>query len=241
MTVTEKPMIRKYAIILAVANLITFAVYHTALYVFRTQATLYVYFYFSELMNTILPVVSAVGLLAAYASCGANKPLLYCLYFSLTSLLNYFPYYAYEYAYQGYEIGTVLTFASLEGVFMTAAVYARTLALYLLMLFALTRFSKHKVLTKDAIFKKTDILDFQHPVTFSLFTASIASFIYNLVLEIIDTVSYIREVEGSFEVGEIIYIMMRYVFILALMFISHAVAVFVKNKLTVGHSKEDEE
>ena len=124
---------------------------------------------------------------------------------------------------------------------MTAAVYARTLALYLLMLFALTRFSKHKALTKDAIFKKTDIFDFQHPVTFSLFTASIASFIYNLVLEIIDTVSYIREVEGSFEVGEIIYIMMRYVFILALMFISHAVAVFVKNKLTVGHSKEDEE
>jgi hypothetical protein len=94
-------------------------------------------------------------------------------------------------------------------------------------------------------FNKSDIkcesrfLDLADPVSAAIFSSSFAMFIYNTVGEIIDTVSYFDSVYGVYNTGEIIYILFRYVFILSMIFISHAAAIFIKNKLFTSANKED--
>ena len=79
--------------------------------------------------------------------------------------------------------------------------------------------------------KRTGFSDLGNPVTAGLFSASAAMFVYKLVSEIIDTVSFINEVDGYYETGEIIYIVFRYFFLLAMLFVSHFAANYAKNKL----------
>ncbi|MBR2432479.1 MAG: hypothetical protein IKB23_06130, partial [Clostridia bacterium] len=85
---------------------------------------------------------------------------------------------------------------------------------------------------KSIILKEHRPADFGSPVTVGIFSASAAMFVYNIISEIVDTVSYIRDVDGFYETGEIIYIVFRYFFILLLLLASHFITTFAKNKLT---------
>lgn len=233
MSISEKRIIKKTALFLSLINLIAFIIYYTAFYVFKNQLTLYVFYYFTELVNTLLPVLAATALFVTYVKCGVNKPLLYALWFSLTWVLNLFPYYAYEYAYQRLNIDAVLVFAALHTFFMVIVIYIEITVLFLLMIFVTEKIAKKKYgsFDKDIILPQTHFSDFGNPVTVGIFSASAAMFVYNLVCEIIDTVSYVRDVWGFYETVEIIYIVFRYFFILILLLSSHFVSVFAKNKL----------
>ena len=159
---------------------------------------------------------------------------MHALYFSLTWILNLFPYYAYEYAYQRLEIGAVLTFAAIHTFFMIIVTYIEITVLFLLMIFVSEKIAKRKGCSfdKSVILKENSPTDFANPVTMGIFSASAAMFVYNLVSEIVDTVTYLRDVDGFYETGEIIYIVFRYFFILILLLASHFISIFAKNKLT---------
>ena len=229
----QNNILKKTVIFLSLINVLAFLVYYTAFYVFRNQVTLYVFYYFTEFANSVLPILAATALLTSYVKYGVNKSLLHALCFSLTWILNLFPYYAYEYAYQRLEIGAVLTFAAIHTFFMIIVTYIEITVLFLLMIFVSEKNAKRKGCSfdKSVILKENSPTDFGNPVTMGIFSASAAMFVYNLVNEIIDTVSYIRDVDGFYETGEIIYIVFRYFFLLAMLFVSHFAANYAKKKL----------
>lgn len=233
MSISKDNPIKKTALFLALINVLAFLVYYTVFYVWKNQPTLYVFYYFTEIVNILLPILAATALFISYAKHGVNKSLLYSLYFSLTWILHLFPYYAYEYAYQRLDFEAVLAFAALHTVFMIIVVYIEITVLFLLMIFVTEKIAKKKYgsFNKEIIFERTRFGDFDNPVSVGLLSASLAMFVYNLSSEIIDTVSFIRDVWGYYETGEIIYIVFRYFFILAMLFVSHLAANYAKKKL----------
>ncbi len=234
MSISENKPVKKTVLFLALINLLTFLVYYTVFYVFKNQATLYIFYYFTELTASLLPVFAATALFTSHVKYGVNKSLLHALFFSLSWILNLFPYYAYEYAYQRLNIDAVLAFAALHTFFMIIVIYIEITVLFFLMIFVTEKIAKKKYgsFDKNIILKKTQFSDFGNPVTVGIFSASAAMFVYNIICEIIDTVSFLNDVQGYYETNEIIYIVFRYFFILALLFASHFISNFAKNKLT---------
>jgi hypothetical protein len=70
---------------------------------------------------------------------------------------------------------------------------------------------------------------FDTPVSRGLLAPCLLMFVYTLVIEIIDTVTFIIDYYDSLRIDEIIYISAKYVFILILFFLSMVVARAVKN------------
>ena len=233
MSISENKLVKKTAVFLAFINVLAFFVYYTALYVFRNQVTLYVFYYFNEIVSSLLPILAATSLFITHVKHGVNKSLLHALAYSLTWILNLFPYYAFEYAYQRLDIEAVLTFTTIHTLFMVFVVYIEITVLFLLMIFVTKKIAKRRYgsFDKNIILEKSSPWDFGNPVTAGIFSSSAAMFVYNLVNEIIDTVSYIRDVDGFYETGEIIYIVFRYFFLLAMLFVSHFAANYAKKNL----------
>ncbi|MBE6645503.1 MAG: hypothetical protein E7612_09060 [Ruminococcaceae bacterium] len=230
----SKQYIKKGALIFALVNFLTFFVYYFCVYTLSNQFTLYFYFYFSELTEAVLPVAASCVLFVLSAKYNIKKTFLNSLFFSLTWILYFFPYYAFEYAYEMLDIYTVLAFSAIHTVFMTLVIYIEITILYLLMIFLTEKIAKRSGIPyrREEILKKSNALDFSNPITVGVFSASAAVFVYNLTNEIIDTVSFLLDVEGAYESGEIIYIVFRYLFILALLMLSHFAAMLIKNKLS---------
>ena len=227
--------VRKYVLLFSALNLTSFFIYYTAFYIYRSQASLYVFFYSNELFSIILPLIAAAGIFQVYSSTSLNRSLLVCLYFTLPFLIYLFPYYAYEYAnaYIGLEITSVLFFATVHTLFMVAVTYLQIFVLFLLMLFVYGRICAGKGIedAKGAISGK-HMPKLTDPVAVAVFSAAGTMFVYNLVLEIIDTVSYLSDGFGIYDAGDILYIVFRYVFIFAMLFVSYVASLFVKNKFS---------
>ena len=233
MVIAENRVVKKALLFLISANILTFLVYYTVFYLISNNAALYVFYYFTEILNTLLPLITATALFTSYAECGLNKCLLHALFYSLCWVPNLFPYYSFEYAYQGIEISAVLTFATIHTLFMVIVMYIEITVLFLLMIFVSEKIARGKTSAQGESAKvKINPTDFSNPKTLGIFSACAAMFVYNLVCEIIDTVSYIREVEGIYQTGEIVYILVRYIFILLLLIGCHFATVFAKNKLS---------
>ena len=229
MSVSENKIVKKTVLYLALANFLTFLLYYVFSYLIANQTTLYVFYYVTEIANTLFPLVASSALFLVYRKSGVNRCLLHALFYSLTWILNLFPYYAFEYAYQTIEIGSVIFFTSIHTLFMVAVMYIEITVLFLLMIFAEKKFARDKAISVN-ISEKISATDFSNPRTLGLFSASMAMFVYNLTCEIIDTISFVREVEGFYETGEILYIVFRYLFILIMLIGCHFATVYISNK-----------
>lgn len=237
MNINEKRVFKITLLALCLINLLSFLVYYCVSYHFTNQATLYILFYYFELADTLLPMICATVLYISYSHGGMRVFFPRSLAYSLTWIIYFFPYYAFEYAYGGLEIGSVLTFSLLYTLFEWAIVYA-TVLLFSLVLISLSRAiaKKRRVARRDLckIILENQIFNFQKPLTISLFITSVLPFLYKLILEMYDTATFIMDVRyssGYFTTGEIIYIAFRYVFILVLLLLSHILSYLAKNKL----------
>lgn len=221
--------------ILSAANILCFALYYLSAFITSNAAIQYTYFYFAEIAATVLPMVTAAAMLIAYAKRGINKAILYALPCVLTRILYLFPYCAFEYAYEGYEITSTLLFALLETFLTLIAIYIESTVLFLLMIFVTKIIAKAKGFErynfKEALSEK-EFFDFEKPLTAGIFSAACAVFVYNLALEIYDTVNFLISYSGTYRTSEIFYILFRYVFILAMLLISHLTAYLTKTLLS---------
>lgn len=83
------------------------------------------------------------------------------------------------------------------------------------------------------------IFDLLAPVSRGIFVAVSIEFIYGLVLEIIDSVNYLIEYAGGYAVGEIIYMTVSYVMLLAELLCAHAICRIIEKK-TAERAVEEE-
>ena len=223
---SKKIALKKLVGTLCLINLVSFLTYYLTTYVFAGTVSVYVFYFYTEIVRIIIPIASAVAIFVTYAKESAGKCFLHSLYCTLPWLISLFPFYAYEYAYQGLVIETVISFAALHTLFMVAVLYLENLILGLIMI-AASRFllSIKKVpYTKSAILCGNDPLDFSTPSSVGLFAGCSLLFLYNLIREIVDTVQFIGYADGIYEPFEIIYIVIKYVFILGTLLASYFAA-----------------
>ena len=209
---SQKTLVKKLVGALCLVNLISFLVYYLTTYVFDGAASVYVFYFYTEIVRNILPIVSALLVFVTYAKASVGKCFLRALYCTLPWLISILPFYAYEYAYQGLVIESVISFALLHTLFMIAVLYLETLIIAFIMIGSARFFLYRKKVpyTKSAILSGNDPLDFSTPSVVGLFAGCSALFLYNLIREIVDTVQFIGYAEGVYEPTEIIYMVITY-------------------------------
>lgn len=231
MNINERSIFKKTVILLAVLNLAAFFIYHLTTYTVGGTVAAFIFYYFHEAVEFCLPLIAALSLYATYLKRGNGAALLRALPYSLTFLLFLFPYNAFTYAYEGIEIGGVMLFASLSALFSTVVIYIETVVLFLLISLVSARLSIKRG-RGDGI-GALDIagpFDLDSPINCGILSAAGAMFIYKLVYEVIDTVNYLIDYSGTYLIGEIIYMVFRYIFLLILALGAHALLVLIKNK-----------
>ena len=215
-----------YAVILTVAavNLVSLILSYASAYLLSSAALSYVSEYFSTLSETVLPTLTAVAMFCVYAASGIKKSLLYAVFYSLTWFFFFLASYFIDCSYSGYEIGYSLLFSALGAMLMAVAMYAELVVLFFIIVFASRIFASKRYGAghepSEYIFSEA-AFDFQCPVTVGIFASSAALFFYNLGIEIANTVSFILDCAGIYTAGEIFYLVFRYIFILALLILSH--------------------
>lgn len=188
------------------------------------QAYSYFTMYTTEIADWFLPCVSAILLL-----CGSvgdiKSTLLYTLPLTLTNLIYSIPYY--------YLIGIVYNLDSIESISLSIGVSVLYLVIFHLHTLLLYFISKYLLLKKnngDAIAMQESgrAFDLSYPLTLSIFSISAIQFLIHLIGELWDAISYFVEYLGDYRTDDIIYMVFRFLFVLAMMFVSHAVCFKVK-------------
>lgn len=217
----------------ALVNLFLFILYYISTYRVSNPALLYTYTFVSDFLLTAIPLTAGAALTSVYAKRSFKPIFLWALPISLTHIIYLFPTYAFEYAYAGYKIGDVMLISALTTLFGTLSLYVEIILLSLLIIFVTKSFARRRGTDyKDELLKKSDIFNLYAPSSAGIFAGALVLFIYDVVLEIKDTVVFIGESAGVMTVGEIVYITVRYLFLMAVMLGSSFMANFCKNKAT---------
>lgn len=218
---------------LCLINLASFLVYYFTTFIFVGEVSTYIFYFYTEIVRTTVPIISALAIFVTYAKSSVGKSLLYTVFFTLPWLIYLFPYNAYKYAYGGLVIEEVLLYASLETLFVLAMLFLVTLLLALIMIatsYASIKLKK-KPFNRAAILSGSDPLDFSTPSAIGIFSGCSVIFLYNLVNEIVDTVQFIEYANGVYQNSEIIYIIIKYVFILGMLLFSYFTAHKLKKSM----------
>ena len=168
-------------------------------------------------------------MLLDYALCEKKyaAPLLDALYFSLAWFITVFFEYMIAHAYAGYRIGASLLLSLGWSLLMSAAIYAELIVLFFIIIFTSRIFASKRGAEEPNMKEYIGVgsaFDFENPVTVGIFSASAALFLYNLGMEIANTVSYVSSCAGIYTAMEIFYLVFEYLFILALLILSHFAA-----------------
>lgn len=232
MKINEKTLFKRTLILLAALYFLTFLVYHLLIRMIGGAVCAYAFFYFHEIIEFALPMIAALSLYATYMHRGSGLMLLRALPYSLATVLFRFPYHAFEYAYEGIEIGGVMLFSALNAILSCAVAYLQMIVLYLLIRIVAERMQRKtgeangvRIITRSAPF------DLDSPINAGILAASGAMLVYKLVLEVIDTVNYFISYGASYRISEIAYMTFRYIFLLALALGAHLLVASIKNRV----------
>ncbi len=246
MYINEKQVFKKTIVSLALLNLFSFLVYYLTTVSLPSEATHYVRAYYEEIADVLIPLFAAVSLYIIYSAKGAKITAISALLFSLTWIIHYFPYYAFDYAIAGAYIDEVFYYSALATLIAIAIELVKILILFSAIALA-ARFRAKKIkLSKRKykdILENCYTLDFRAPITVGFFAAALVIFLYKLGFELYATITFIIDNSYSFSIittGEIFYISFRYIFILALLFAAHFGSFFVKTRLLRSNEVEEE-
>ena len=206
-------------------NLFLFILYYLSGYVFSGDFILYAYTFTSELLLAAMPLISAALISYLYRDGGSRAVLIHAIALSAVGILYNFPLSAFEYAYAGYVIGEVLLLSALTSILSAVAAYIEIILLSIIIIFVSRSFARRRgIAAEGAILPSQSAFDLSVPFNVGVFVGALVLFIYRLVLEIYDTVVFILDSEGFMTAGEIVYIVIRYIFSLAILLASQLAA-----------------
>ncbi len=257
----NKKTIRKAAIIYALLYFTLFLIFYLPNYVpilnefveasFKTP-----YIIIRGVLETtfqfFIPVSAAAVLFAISSSEGRRGVLKSAIFLALPVTVYSLPY-CYLYALS-------LGFDSIEGAGISLAFtlcsaafeYAHAVLLFLAASFISERAARGRAFGEGDNQKSVSVqqsatdrfsiksaFDLSVPLTFAVIVISLCELVYNLILEIIDTVSFFVESGGSFTSTDVLDIVFSYLFLLLTMLICHTLSCFMAQRAL--EVKEDAE
>lgn len=222
-----KSVINRALLIFSTASLTLFLISFIPIYVLELEEIPQFYTYFSmyatEIVSWLLPCVCAVILTVICARYDLRTALIKGIPLTLTNLIYTVPYY--------YLIGIAYGLDSIESILLSLGVstayllifYAHTALLFLAARYLLSRTKAIDSLSVGGM------LDLSSPATLGIFAVSAIEFVIKLCVELWQSVSYFIEYAGDYRGDDILYMVIRFIFILGMLFVAHAVCFKTKN------------
>lgn len=220
-----KKLICRASLIFSAVNLVLFLISFIPIYVMELEELPQWYSYFtmysSEVVTWLLPCSSAVITCVIFTGYGMRDALIRAIPLALTNLVYTIPYY--------YLIGIAYRLDSIESILLSLGVSTAYVALFYA-LAALLFFAAKFILGRSgASLCDGDPLDLSSAATLAVFTISAGEFLIRLVIELWQAAEYFIEYFGDYRGDDILYMVIRFVFLLAMLFISHAICFKVKS------------
>ncbi len=224
-----------YLPIFALVMAVTFVLFYLTTYVWGLEALIYVNGIISQFVSASYPLLVAVILTVFEARERKSPAFLIAIPYALTYILYTAPQSYLEGFYSGYSTGDAVVYALISSLIYVTAVYLEIILLFLFITFAIKRLSGVKRAESYSLLgeiNENKPFDFSRPVTVALFGASGIRFVYNLFIELIDTVRFLISYAHSFTFTEALYMILSYVSILLTLVLSYLLAFRFKQHLT---------
>lgn len=176
----------------------------------------YVSYFLQYVFDSFTPLFVAIAILSGRDLVSWKSRLLSALLLSLPRLVYLVPHYYLEYIGLGYDSLESLMLLSLKSIFMLLIFVIETVIYY----FVADFFIK-KSKDKWDFFAASGYFDFSVPVTVSIFSVCFTRFIFNLISEVIDIITYLLDYGEFYSTAEIYYLLAKITLAFASLFLSH--------------------
>ena len=237
--------------VFSAVNLLVFLLFFIPNYVLEesTEIIEYSRIFITKFAEFAIPVVSATLLFGLLIERGTKSAVKGALVLALPRIIYLLPYYYLYHIAFGYDSIESILLSALVTVFGVAITFATILLLLLLARFLASKACMKPIAeklppkmqkdmtmeTRTQLKKEAEksmstlgipdtALDFSHPITLGIFSASFAGFCLNFLVEFFDTVTYLLDYAGYYRIEEIIYIVVCYLFLLAEFFVTNWIA-----------------
>ena len=219
----------KYLIRFSGINLAAFLIYYISSYIIMNEAVEYVRYFISEAIDFAFPVVTAALLTMAFAECGFRFIWL-AIATAIARLLFLYPWLYLEFVGAQNLLTEDALLVSLP---ISLALAFVELIVVIFLVFIIYMVSDRLAMRNkreffSAISSARSPFDFSSEFTVGVFVAGLIIFAVKLTLEIIDTVTFLTTYTENYQIGEIIYISISFIMILAQLLITQAAVLKIK-------------
>ena len=217
---------------IAVLSFLQFLIYYVCMgFFYESTAAIIISPYLINFFEALFPVACAL-IIYLTTNDGIKNKILPMLLISLSRITYTFPYY---YIYYVSDV-----FDSLESVLLSLLVSILYISSFFLQTFiciSLINYAKSRVEERNKLIVRAKLFNIEDRTNFGILICVFFIFIIFLVRELINTVSFFREVGGSYYFEEILTIVLSYVILPVFAFTHYAICVFIKNKLIKNTSE----
>ena len=230
-----KPRLDRISLVLIIANLVSFLVFYIPNYIMKSEPYALTYFrlFFGEFIAFILLSLAAVFLYHEFiVGKSLIRLLLSASVLAVTNCIYNLPYY---YLLET-ALGSDWIESTLSSLLINLLIFFIDLAKLLLLTLLSAKlsmlFAKSK--TREELGKTIingeggRILALEAPEQKTLFAVSAAIFLYNVIFEIADVVNHLIQY-GSFRNSEIVFIVSKFVFLIAMLVLSYVLQCLLYN------------
>ena len=234
-----KRITQRAFLIYSLINVFAYAFTHVA-YLFYNDTVgeifEYVSYYFSKSAEFLAPPVIAAIAYMIYREHGIKRAILSTLAIASARAFYSLPYYyitfIYNYFYDSVESILLSLAVSVLVVLATALSAAVSICIYMLVLRIICKRSGNDISTELATpLERTNIFDFLAKGNLPVLAFALTQFVFNLILELVDTVAFFIEYSSDFRPSEIITILVNFTLLFILLVASYLIASVIKNKL----------
>lgn len=211
----KKWLLLKTTGILALTNFLVFMLFYVFTYLVSFPPMLYVLPFISDLATVAIPAITATVMFVYGCFEGLWRGLLFGLLPSVTRIFYLILYYYLLFIRDGFDSVESILFSLLSCIPEIIFLYIITALIY----FALHFITMWRAGDKDTyVFSLMGerLFDFDNPISFSALLVAIGSFLYLIIVEIIDTVAFFSEYGSNFNTFEIVYIAISFLVDLAI-------------------------
>lgn len=199
----------------------------------------YLWYFVQKATFLLLPLISALLVLISDAYIGLKSVFVNLIPLSLAKLIYSLPYYYLIFVFDPlYSSDDAIIFSPIQSIFECIFLYVFTLILFFILRFILGAVNKSGE-SRAALLSKNTKLDFSDPVSLTFAIASLLSFLYYFIVEIVDTVSVISRYTGRLLGKEIVYIVFSYAFDVALLIGFYFILAYLKNYIVKYRVREE--
>lgn len=220
----------------ALFNLLVFLFDYIVNYIPGLEYFAYFTIFLSELCESVFPFSAAMVSLSFLINKSGRGAIFAGAVFSLGAIFRIFPTDYLAYMSLGYSTPDALLYGASAAFLSLLLILLEAVIILFIILFFTKLFVKEKGLLSASSFSSLSAFS---PFDFSVASLSVLigaapRFIYSIIMEIIDTVDYITRYFGTYKLGEIVYISVRYLLILLTLFLTQLLACFIKRYVNIA-------